>query len=227
MHSAMKRSAQTSQWDNISKRIKRHEVNIEYLDSEIANAKKERKELVTWRDTEFVSVNNLTSKLNYFLDLPPEDRKFWNGTIRVTRQEISDTRRNIERIQNNIDEFSEYMKSRVILKNESIRRRDEVVTAYADPKHNEQYDVWPDDDDSQYETIYLPNGETKTRLRQPVYLPNGEVADYQDAYWRYPHPIGPLTNEQTATQYFDNDGNLVLDLNPNPTNQVPYTVDWL
>lgn len=212
MHSAMKRSAQTSQWDNISKRIKRHEVNIEYYDSEIANAKKERKELVTWRDTEFVAVNNLTSKLNYFLDLPPEDRKFWNGTIRVTREEISETRRNIERIQNNIDEFSEYMKKMLISKNESIWRRDDIVTAYADPKHDEQYDVWPKDDDPKYE---------------PVYLPNGEVADYQDAYWRYPHPIGPLTNEQTATQYFDNDGNLVLDLNPNPTNQVPYTVDWL
>lgn len=67
--------------------------------------------------------------------------------------------------------------------------------------------------------------------QETVYLPNGEVADFMDDFNRrhhgYPHPIGPLNNEPSAGQYYDNDGNLVLDLNPNPTNQVPYTVDWL
>jgi len=218
---------QTSQWDNISQRIKRYEKSIDVLDTEIAKAEVDISELRTWLSTEFVERRKLKNKADYYSDLPPEDQKFWKGEIRLARQHISEISRTISHIYGNIDESKRFIENRITLRKEAILKRDEVLTAYADPKHNEQYDIWPQDDDSQYETIYLPNGKTKTRLRQPVYLPSGEVADFQDAYWRYPHPIGPLSNEQTQGQYFDNDGNLVLDLNPNPTNQVPYTVDWL
>ena len=211
-----KRSVQTSQWDNISKRVKRYEKNIDTLDSQIAKAYEEIDELDTWLAKEYEDKTNLSNKAVYYLELPAPDRKFFMGTIRATRQQIDEAQRNIEHIRTNIEEFLHYIGNRETLKRESIRRRDDVLTAYADPKHNEQYDVWPKDDDPKYE---------------PVYLPSGEVADFMDDFNRrhhgYPHPIGPLNNEPRAGQYFDNDGNFVLDLNPNPTNQVPYTVDWV
>tara|TARA_B110000483_G_scaffold229748_1_gene294149 strand:+ start:875 stop:1513 length:639 start_codon:yes stop_codon:yes gene_type:complete len=212
----MKRSAQTSQWDNISKRIKRYETNIDVLDAHIAKAEDDISELRTWLSTEFVERRKLKNKMDFYMELPSKDRKFFNGDIRLAQQHISEITRTISHIYANIDEFKAHIQSRITLKNEALRKRDDVLTAYADPKHNEQYDVWPKDDDPKY---------------QPVYLPSGEVADFMDDYNRrhhgYPYPIGPLSNETRAGQYFDNDGNLVLDLNPNPTNQVPYTVDWL
>jgi len=216
MAPSYKRSAQTSQWDNISKRVKRYETNIETIDSHIAKAYEEIDELDTWLAKEYEDKTNLSNKAVYYLELPAPDRKYWMGTIRATRQQIDEAQRNIEHIRTNIEEFLRYIANQETLKREMLRKRDDVLTAYADPKHNEQYDVWPKDDDPKYE---------------PVYLPSGEVADFMDDYNRrhhgYPYPIGPLNNEQTHGQYFDNDGNFVLDLNPNPTNQVPYTVDWL
>tara|TARA_B110000305_G_C19461537_1_gene654786 strand:- start:874 stop:1545 length:672 start_codon:yes stop_codon:yes gene_type:complete len=223
----MKRSAQTSQWDNISQRVRRYEKNIVDLDSHIAKYEKDISEQRSWLSEEISDRRDLHNKLNYYLALPLKEQKFWKGEIRRSHEQISEINRNISHLYGNIDELKARIVERNLLKEEATSKRDDVLTAYSDPKHNEQYDIWPQDDDLLYETIYLPNGKTKTRRRQPVYLPSGEVADYQDAYWRYPHPIGPLSNEQTHGQYFDNDGNLVLDLNPNPTNQVPYTVDWI
>lgn len=221
----MNRSSQTSQWDNISKRVKRYEAKIDTIDFQIAKAFDELNELQTWLDNEYEDKRELSAKVIYYMQISDSARE------RLARLQVSEVARNISHMHTSIYETKKYIQNSEELKAAILLKRDEVLTAYADPKHNEQFDIWPKDDDMQYETIYLPNGDTKTRLRQPVYLPSGEVADFMDDFNRrhhgYPHPIGPLTNEQTQGQYFDNEGNLVLDLNPNPTNQVPYTVDWI